>query len=561
MKYAKFSKSAIGLAVVLAGANASAATYEVKEIPNVKQHRQHFSMGLNDQGDVVGIARSSTNYPFYLENYLIDESATLRVNCGIDDTEVSTGEFDATTIACLKSELTNSSQVFLTSPSYQKIGDIVSFIYSGDVTTKVTLLDKVDDGIEELTRSNVEQFNDINNVGIAVGSASAPYLRTRFQQTGEDANESPITLFQREFENRASIWQNNTVSTIEPLETQYGGTSGATAISESNLVAGFESVSIRSVAQEVIQDQCTGESLPVNVCAWSLAQNTNLFDIRPVIWELNADGTVANTTRYELAFTPKESQVGNYSAYATSINDMGVAVGYGDVPRDDNDDVVIKMPLIFSEGKTQEMISDDDGIDGGYATDINNNGVVVGYLQEFLNLALNDKFFVYDTKTNELKTPTTFYKSAESTARAINDNGLVVGVSEYELTTSDQRRKHGFMYDINTDELFDLNDLVGCSVDYEIVEVGDINNNNQITATALKKVNALDELGEPILDDDGNKVLTTSTVAVLLEPISGGQIEECDDIDNPPYERQGMSMPLWILASLSFLTVIRRRFI
>ena len=37
-----------------------------------------------------------------------------------------------------------------------------------------------------------------------------------------------------------------------------------------------------------------------------------------------------------------------------------------------------------------------------------------------------------------------------SVIRGINDNGLVVGVSEYELTTSDQRRKHGFMYDINT---------------------------------------------------------------------------------------------------------------
>lgn len=559
MKYAKFSKSTIALAMIVAGFNATAATYEVQELPKVKNQRQQFTTGLNDVGDVVGIARSSTNYPFYLENYLVGASANLRANCDIDDTEASTGEFDAGTIACLKSELTNSSRVFVSSPSYQKIGDIVSYINSGGDTTKTTLLDIVDEPLGELTRSNVEQLNDVNNSGIAIGTASAPYIRGTFQQTGEDANESPIVIFKREFENRAVVLHNGEVKTIAPKDDTYGGTSGASAISESNIVAGYESVSVREFAQETIDEQCTGEQLPVETCAWSLAQNTNIFDIRPVTWELDAEANVIKTTRYPLAFTPTEDQTRNYVAYATAINDAGVAVGFGDVPRINDDDFIITMPLLFKNGKTQQLIKDNEDFLSGYAQDINNNGVVVGYLREWRES--KNKFFVYDTNTNELSTPTTFYKSAGSSAQAINDKGWVVGVAEYELTTSSQRRKHAFMYNIESEAFFDLNDLISCNSDYEIVEVADINSNNQISATAIKETVAIDERGEQIEDDDGNKVMTTTTVSVLLNPLSGGEIEQCEDIENPPYERQGMSLPVWLIASLSFFAVIRRRFI
>lgn len=540
---------------------ANAATYEIKEIPNVNDHRQQFSTALNDVGEVVGIARSSVNFPFYFENYLTNTSSSIRTSCAISDAEISAAQLDASSAACVKSNLSNTDSTFIDSPSYQKVGDVVSYKYNVGQTTQTTLLDVFVDELNGLSRSTVEQLNDINSQGFLAGTASAPYQKISFQQTGENASDEPITLFEREFTSRATVVNNDNVYTIAPSETAYGGVSAATSITDNNLVSGYQSVSVREVAQTTITEDCTGESLPVNVCAWSLAQNISLYDLRPVVWTIDDEGSVLDKAEYSLAFTPKETQTANYVAYASAVNEMGVAVGYGDTPASDNDDVILKFPLLFKDGETIQILEDNSEYDGGYATDINNNGLVVGYLQTYVDRQFNDEFFVYDVNTGEVKTPTTFYKSAQSQAAAINDNGFVVGVAEYELTTSQVRRKHGFLYDLNTDEVLDLNDLVECQSDYEIVEVSDINNNNQISATAIKTVNVVDALGEPVLDDNGNNVTTTQPVAILLDPISGGQIDDCGEIEEPSYERQGMGTSMWLLATLSFFAVIRRRFI
>ncbi|WP_232842912.1 DUF3466 family protein [Psychrosphaera ytuae] len=557
----KFAKSTIALSLMLSFGYANAATYEIKEIPNVKDHRQQFSTALNNVGEVVGIARSSVNFPFYFENYITNASASIRANCGISDAEISAGQLDASSASCLKSTLSNTSGNFVDSPSYQKIGDVVSFKYSAGETTQTTLTDVFVEELNSLSRSTVEQLNDINNLGFAAGTASAPYRKISFQQTGENASESPITLFERDFTSRATVINNGNVLTIAPKEVTFGGVSAATSITDNNFVSGYQSVSVREVAQTTIENDCKGESLPENVCAWSLAQNLSLYDLRPVVWSIDNEGNVLEKSEYPLAFTPKENQNGNYVAYASAVNEMGVAVGYGDAPATDNDNVILKFPLLFKDGTTIQILEDNRDYDGGYATDINNQGLVVGHLQKFVDRQYNDEFFVYDINTGEIKTPTTFYKSAQSQAAAINDNGYVVGVAEYELTTSQIRRKHGFLYDLNTDQVLDLNDLTECQSKYEIVEVSDINNNNQISATAIKTVNVVNALGEPVLDDNGNNVTTTQPVAVLLEPISGGQIDDCGELEEPSYERQGMSTSIWLLATLSFFAVIRRRFI
>ena len=58
------------------------------------------------------------------------------------------------------------------------------------------------------------------------------------------------------------------------------------------------------------------------------------------------------------------------------------------------------------------------------------------------------------------------------------NNGIVVGEGEYEVTTANQRRKHGFIYNTISKEFNDINDLTECSSTYEIIEARDINNNN-----------------------------------------------------------------------------------
>lgn len=560
MKYVKFSKSAVALSLMMATGTIQAAKYEVTEIPNVEQYKLQFTTGLNDLGEVVGISKDSINFPFYLEEYLTISNTSLRLACSVDDTEAATGEFDAASTLCLRAFLAEPSETYYNSAFYQKIGGVTTYNYANGVTSQSVLLDVVDDEIGELTRSNVEQLNAINNFGTSVGYASAPYQKIDFQQTGESASAEPITIFTQEFQNRAIVYKNNEVSVIEPLDASYGGFSYATSITDNNYVSGYESVEVYDLAQQNITSACDGELLPVNTCAWGYSRSSNIYEIRPVVWKIDDNGDVLEAVRYDLNFTPSDTQLSNYGAYATSVNEQGIAVGYGTVEKD-NENYLVTLPLIYKDGETIEMLADDDGFDRGYALDINSSNQVVGYLQTFFDSQYNDQFFIYDINTGELSIPEGFYKSAQTTAAAINDNGLVVGVSEYELTTSQNRRKHAFLYDTNTQELTNLNDLVSCESGYEIVEVSGINNNNQITANATKTVDNTDSKGNVVLDDNGNPEQTTTIVAVLLDPISGGQVESCSTEEDDGYERRGMSMSYWLLASLSFFAVIRRRFI
>jgi hypothetical protein len=88
-----------------------------------------------------------------------------------------------------------------------------------------------------------------------------------------------------------------------------------------------------------------------------------------------------------------------------------------------------------------------------------------------------------------------------------------------------------------------------------------INNKNEIIATALVTVDAKDQLGELVVDEDGIVQTEEVAVAVLLEPIENGQIEDCTSIEEPPYERQGFSFGYWLIALTGSLIALRRRYL
>lgn len=546
--------------MLFAATASSAATYEIKEIQTLDNYRQHFAMGLNDNGTVLGVVRDRFNYPIYMDSYLFSNSEL--ATCSYSAEEVTNLELDAVSLYCVKARLATNSSL-TASARVQKVGDVKTFIHKNDTSELTILTDYADSELDNLyTHSNFEQLVAINNNDIAVGFASAPYYKEAFQQTGDNAEADPIDFFKRDYKNRGVIQYNGTTTLLEPQYTTYGGLSVASDITDSGLVAGYMSIDLADGVQDDLDDtdKYNTDLAPIEIWAWTKQNSSSIFKMRPAIWQLDDAGNVVSTQTYELAFTPSDEQTGNYSANALAINESGVAVGYSSYPISSGSTTVTVLPSLFSEG-TSNVFVDPSVYDGGYAFDINDDGIVVGRVYNVISIneTLN-RFFVYNSDTDEFTVPTGFYSTSDSSANAINNNGLVVGEAEYEITTESTRRKHGFLYNVNTQEFQDLNDLVECNSDYEIVEVKDINDNNEIVATALKLVDRKDALGELVTDDDGEVLQEQIAVAVKLTPIAGGSIDDCTEVENPGYERKGFSTGLLSLLLIP-LVYIRRKFI
>lgn len=530
---------------------ANAATYQIIEIEPSADYRQHYATGISDNGTVIGAMNDGFNFPIYIEAYL----STITYNglsCGVSETEYTSGSFDAYSTSCIRAALAAS---YGGNATYQKVGGIKGFKSVGTQATFAPLLDIIDPDIAAYTQSNVEQLTGINADGIVVGQASAPYVPTMFQQTGDDAATDPVKYWVREYATRAVLDINGEIRTIEPELATYGGESIATDISDTGYISGQTSVEIFEAAQTTIDENCNGELLPVDLCVWSLSTSGSIYQTRPVVWQVDASGNLVSTKVYDIAFEPTEEQTANYSALTAAVNDQGIAVGYGQIPRTDG--FIVTQPLIFSDEGTNTFIDVDEYL-SGVAVDINDSNKVIGHVQSSFETDYKDQFFVYDMETQELETPTTFYASAESNANAINDAGMIVGEAEYEITTASVRRKTGFIYNSVTKEFFDIRNLVACDSEYQIVTLNDINNSNQIAATALKLVEARDSLGNVLTNDDGTVTEEQIAVTILLDPIDG-EPENCSDGDSDSYERQGASTSFGFIALLTGLLFYRRR--
>lgn len=556
----KFSKTAIAIASLLVSSSALAAKYKVTELSVTPEHRQSFGIANNDVGDVLSLAREGINYPFYFDDTFVNNSATLHTNCGVSQEELDNQLLDESSADCVVSQLGDTSSSYFYNPIYQKIGDDKTAYYGVNWDSGViNVADVESEELNDFTRSNIEQLKEVNNASKAVGTITAPYTKQTFI-IGTDDSSTTFEFFAREHDERAVVVTDGNVTILEPSFTDYGGKSFANDISDSGFVAGYESIGIYGVFDDEIDATCTGETYPASICQWSYTVQEDIYQMRAVIWQIGDDNQVIGKQNYGLAFSPSETQSLNYRSYASAVNDEGIAVGYGSVPFTTTSSSASDKPLLFINGAVEEVLENNDDYDRGYATDINNSNIVVGKVQTYLDSQYNDKMFVYDIDSKTFELPTIFYKGSRTTANAINDNGLVVGNGEYEVSNADNRRKHGYVYDVNTGTFNDLNDFTSCDSTLEIVDAVDINNNDEIVATALKTVQSIDALGNLEVDDDGNDIMVQVPVAVLLEPIAGGEIESCAE-EVVKYERKGFSNSVWMISFLSIFAVIRRRFL
>lgn len=547
----KLLTTSILTGILFTSQSADAAKYKMTEITPLDDYRQHIAKDISDNGQVVGITQEKFSTNYYLEDYLLTITAS-SIPCSVTQDELNSGQFDTTSNACIHAALEETAKA--NDERFQKVSDTRAFISSENQAQLSNLVDVFDAELGDFTFSNTEQLLAINSQGIAVGLAEAPYSTVMFLQTGDDATlEEEIRLWQREYSSRAVISVNGEVRTIEPEFALYGGKSAASDISNSGYISGMTSVSIIDSTQEIIERDCNGELLPENICIWTKDNGSNLYTERPVIWKVDVDGNLESTQVYDLAFTPEADDTLNYGIIMSAVNDSGVGVGHGNLVFEER--YYSSQPVIFKDGESIRFIDPKEYYEG-YSFDINDNGVVVGRIRNVDGTKA--QFFMYDSTTEQLSTPETFYQNSESSAYGINNAGKVVGDAEYEVTTNFSRRKHGFLYDSVGKQFFDLNDLIECDSGYDIVKGIAINNNDEITATALKTVDKRDLLGEVILDENGEAVKEQVLVSVVMEPIDG-DVENCTEEADPPSERKGLTTSLTMSIGMLLLSLFRRK--
>jgi gamma-glutamylcyclotransferase (GGCT)/AIG2-like uncharacterized protein YtfP len=567
----------------------NAATYKVidKGAVNVKNN---YAQQANNNGDMVLSGTDLYNFPVQFQYLDDDDFTTIEAYAAV--TSLSLDELEPIeNIDALKAGNPTANdlawtvrwlQTKATDYLYQKVGGTLAMISSGDSNAEITVFD--DNELIPQSRSTIDIVKGVTDNGWLYGSGSAPYLPESFVNSSDVDN----TFWYREFANRAFFSDDRGVNIyqIKPSsenntdpDKNYGGVSGILDISETYIAAGFMSTKIINSIEEVIEsateDQgCANPDLiadiPSKICIQTYRDQStaNSYQIRAFKAALTGGGE-STVEDLGLLITPHEDDERVFESYAQAVNNEGVVVGYSHAWVDESQTTPTinqsrsLYAAVFKEGEVISLAQDHGEHFNSRAYDINNAGIATGHVTMAISGKSRTKFYYIDT-TNvdemELIIPTDFFDSSSSTARAINENGFIVGEGEVEThtdSTQNPRRTHAFLYDLNNDVFQDLNDLTACNSQYSIIEARDINENNVISASAIYKVQRKDAKGELIFDDQGEPLMVDVVRAVRLEPMEeDGQI--CTAEEAGKVIRQGASFGLLSLFAL-LIAGLRRR--
>ncbi|WP_448565275.1 DUF3466 family protein [Thalassotalea ganghwensis] len=585
----KFATSvlALSLSTILSASFAQAATYQVidkgaassLEYTYGKQENNMGQMvieGTNfynfpvqfqylketDYDAIVSLADSNHENQFFLEN--IEDESLLRA-----------GNPTANDLAWVVLYLQNKSTDLL----YQKVGNTAALINDGGETREIVIFDEKITDTGRYSRSTEDHVNGITEQGWLYGYASAPFLP--LEHTLSDGEV--ITYWVRDYSTRGyySIDSGETIIPIIPPESTYGGQSSIFDMSNNGYAVGFASTEVAQEAIDYINDEENGcskpetlENQPLEVCIQQYSER-NIYNAQAFKWLLDSNGVVSEQALGRLA-QPEEDDPREFASYALGVNSSGVAVGYAlgglenniKTPLSNkitnvysvmfiNDEVI---PFNFQDSKYADDRVDNRNSDSR-ATAINDAGFAIGYLNVFVNGSERKKFYYVDTNSDSLlmNFPDGFFNGSSSEPNAINENGIIVGKGEVETHSSARkaRRTHGFMYEIETDTFTDLNDFLPCLSEYTIIDANSINENNEISATAVVKTPRRNAKGELYYDESGEQVMEDVLRAVKLAPIEG-EIEDCSEVEEK-IERQGASTSYTALLGLFLLGLVRRK--
>jgi uncharacterized membrane protein len=590
---------AIALSIALLSVPiADAARYEVVELPVVNEGRSSFPSAINEEGKVTVNVTSPYNIPIDLDP--LDFTSETLINFLTDPEAASMGDINDVDYELLLALISSADGV----QSAQQIASTISFFASEDETVFIPVFDTLTDQGNEFSISTNTNVRDINDAGFAAGTGEGFYSKIDYRlktPEGDPPQLEDTTFIIREFGTRGFASLGDTVvDLLSPVST-LGGFSEAYGINENNKVIGYGATLLLSDSLQIAITNCENEELvqggvdeipatettplipathhlptrgnvPVESCISNLASTftnavTTYAQLRGLIWQLDVQGNVLETTVLGLLFEPEEDDTLNYTSQAVAINDNGIAVGNSNGQYTEGDVTVIRnFAVIFDNNGEVINITPDPDSDVATtsntissAADINNDNLVVGNQIKRVNGVNRTKFFVYDMDLSELVLPTDFFLGSSSVATDINNNGLVVGYGETDASIID-RRKEGFLYDHNTKEFNGLDELISCDAPYTLVQANAINDKGEIVATALYQGPTRNSRGEIFLDESGEEVIIDLIRVVKLVPVVGGAIEDCGEpIDEINRDRQGAGISWLLLLCISLFGLRRFR--
>lgn len=597
-----FAKNILSLGIITALslgtiAYSHAATYEVVDKGSAGNLEYTYGRGQNNQGVMALLGAKTYNFPVqfdYLSDTDFNNIVLLALRShdyyyGLEPIEdydsLVAGDPTANDLAWTRIYLQNQNKI--ANFVYQVIGDqvIMTNLGEGSKSEEIRVFDSAFDGSNNsesiITRSTQDYIEGITNTGALFGSGTAPYLAME-PFTGSNGVESQHWL--REHGTRGFYSPDNGVTIIEvpPLEVRYGG--GISALRDMNdigMAVGYSSYKLSAGREEGILDPTNGckepnrYNIPYEICIQN--NQSNMYHIQAFEMTISSMGEL-ETKPLGLLVNPHKDDIRPYTSQALAVNNSGVAVGFshgwdaGEVEAPVVDErMTASYAVMFKDGKVFDFnqphyfFNTRTPIPFSSANDINDDGLVVGNILQ-LNPTVK-KFFYVDTSVpeSEIKiiTPVDFFKSSVSTAFAVNNHGVIVGEGQIEShneSAQNPRRTVGFLYDTASANpvIVDVNTLTECNSIYNILKANDINDSGQISATAVVKGYRYDAKGEVVLDESGNPTEVDVVRAVLLNPISGGEVEDCGDVEEK-VERRGASFGGLSILALFTLFGIRRK--
>ncbi|WP_299074353.1 DUF3466 family protein [uncultured Paraglaciecola sp.] len=562
--------AALSIALLVAPIS-QAAKYRVVELPVGNVGENSFPSAINNNG--TSIVNVSNPYNVPIDLTLLDFESDTLID-GLTDVEsASNGDFNIADYEILLGLIRAADG----SQSAQQIASNISFLVSEGASNYIAGFDQRFEGENTFSLSTNNITKDINDLGFAVGSAEGFYKKVNYTfQTGTSEGEEN-TFIVRDFATRGFVnLPDNSVVDLPAPETLAGGFSEAYSINANNQVVGYGTTLFTSESLQESVNECNDDEqrsdVPKESCISSVINSfsssvSSFAQLRGLIWQLDSQGNLVDTKELGILFEPEEDDTRNYTSQALAINDNGIAVGVSNNLYVEKDVTVTRnYAVIFNQDEIINLTPETDRNVArssnviSSAADINNDNLVVGYQVKSINGANRTKFFVYDMNLAEMTFPEDFFLGSSSVALDINNNGLVVGYGDIDASLTG-RRTEGFLYDNNTGQFNGLSDLISCDSPYTLVQSNSINDNNEILATALYKGPSRDLTGEVILDDDGNQVLVDLVKAVKLVPISGGELESCEEpVDEINRDRQGATATWLIGLGLLLLTYRRKTF-
>ncbi len=543
----RLSPVVLALLPGLAASSAYAAVYQIQELPEVSTVRSQFGAAINDNGDVVGSGSFIFNFPVDVSALNFEDTGLTSRLSAEDIEQIKLGNVTANSLGQLISYLQSNSSNY----SFQRYVDVLAFNLSTGAQLKIRE--------QSAVPTNREYIYDINSSGNAIAFATAPFTLQSFTPEATETTPSPATV---------NVWVpepgyvksyvvngNSVVALPIPYEDFGGGFSYASKISESNYIAGSGSVTIPTATQESLEATCTGKTTPKNLCYYNLAANS--YVERALVWKMNDSGQIAAPVQYGfLGPAVADTSELNYVSRALSVNDNGVAVGYSTYINEERR-VKTNHATVFDEGEVSAIV-DPLEWEQSTANDINNENIIVGSSLKRFNGEPRNRMFIFDFNTKTITYPNGFFSTSGTVPSAINDNNMIVGSAEIIPADSTTRRQVAFLYNMEDQSMTDLNTLLPCGANFNLVEAKDINNNNEIVANAVYSVEQRDAKGEVVKDAAGNPVLENVTRAVKLTPVANGTIENCNATQDVTYERKGGSSG-WLSMLLLPLLLLRRR--